>query len=67
MSKFNIGDEVAPVNYPMKKLPCTISEIHEHKVYDNGVYSYSTFIYRLKEWSFEKWFSYRDLVLVKNA
>lgn len=60
-SKYGVGDSVIPIHYPHKKLPCTVSQIYEHKIFSEGEYSYSVFLYRLKEWSYEYWFSAREL------
>lgn len=55
--EFKVGDKVVMLNWDNNSKIYTVSEQHEHKIYDGGVYCYSTYVYSLKEFPFEKWFS----------
>lgn len=60
---FYSGDKVCLLNWDNNSKIYTIGVVYEHKLFYNGIYTRSTFIYTLEEYSFEKWFSKRDIRL----
>ena len=58
---FEVGDKVVLLNWDNNSKIYSIRNVYEHKLYDGGQYSYSTFIYLLDGWSEERWFNNRKI------
>lgn len=58
---YEVGDKVVLLNWDNNSKIYSIKNVYEHELYDDGQYSYSTFIYLLDGWSYERWFNNRKI------
>lgn len=61
MSNYRVGDKVVLLNWDNNSKIYNIKNVYEHKIYDGNQYSYSTFVYLLDCWCYERWFNNRDI------
>ena len=64
---FEVRDKVVLLNWDNNNRLLTIKRVYEHKLYSDGDYCYSTFLYYVKEWSHDHAFSKRDIRHATNA